>query len=640
MLLVQLVLESWVMLTSGHILGEKTKWVPIPAKELQAAADEVARARHIGPNAKKHSPRGNGRTRRLHDDSLEKQNEPVSGRGEKPSPVNTGNTRHDRKGSLNVPSSGSSRRVSPLQLSTNLPSPANNQDPSQAKVLSETHELSQTSSPRREPKTTIKHANVPGQRNESSPSAVTSSLPSNAQPPAPAETLPQNTQQAPPVAYSSPMWSNVVHSQPFYPSYPVYPVNPPVAEHTPNPSNDPPATQPAPRQKRKTRPNPKDASPLAGYRGNTPETLAYASTEAQPFKFIGDGAAESLSIDASGDHEDKVHPSSTPELRGAWWSIGIDGRLLVRWLKRHHDLQKTAFRPDTLKVDSNLIFLAPAEDDLSMVNTSQIENAILQGVTAGTAPTGQPGYTDVYVPSWPAPGTGPSALDIGLATGVSMTSGTHRVPPPPLYVGMPIPHPHMPTAMPSPHTEWTARNDPYAIQPPMHGYPYTHYPHSYTNSPATENMGQTKTPYTDGSGRGRWREDRYPRGRGRGFSRGRGHRGFGGPRPYNSQYNSSGNANQASHTVNTPTFPNPPTVYIPEPMLHPSYPYSANSPSQFFSGYTPSTSFPEPATTTTSSQGRPPSPIPITQLHYPMEKLQYKLLGQVLPLTHIPHSND
>jgi hypothetical protein len=243
-------------------------------------------------------------------------------------------------------------------------------------------------------------------------------------------------------------------------------------------------------------------------------------------------------------------------------------------------------------------------------------------------------------PTWPAPGAGPSSLDIGLAMGIPIP---HPHPmPTPLYMGMPPPPPasHFPSpASAVSRPDWSGRDEPFTPMPPQTPmYPYAPYqsmnghpgPNYGTDAPAVRNIYGS-----DGRGGRGWRDDRYtPRGsgRGRGYpSRGRGFRGaYGGPRSSNSQYGSPGGIPQSPYPPPSPSQPpsNTTTVYIPDPVLHqPMYPYNHIIPPQPFTGYRPSG--PTAQEPSVNAQGRPPSPKPMTPLTMPLEPTRFKLLGQV-----------
>ena len=606
--------------------GEKTKWVAIPPIELQAAADEVKRRSRPGSSSSKsHSPHVNGRGPRPHDEVVDGRQGggPVS-RGDGPSPITTGNTRHDRNPSLTVPSSASSRRVSPLSLTTSLPSPSNKailnpvpvpESPLNPREPSPSHPQSHNAASQRsrqnpapfafvEPFIPLHHPNR---------SSHHSRNPS------------QNPHPSSPAVFA-PSWPVPVYVMPYYPpqnSYHVMPQTtiPPVPSSI-QPQNETTHSKSS-RLKRKRRPHPQEAVALAGYRSIKAEVLTLQDTGTL-LVFHAEEEDPHIVDTIIQTGEDNL--SLTAPTRDAWWSYGVDDHSLSRWLRRFPALRNSTSTGQQLSEGPHVHFGLQADRSTSSSNDSPVESAILQ---AGGTAIHQPQHSasQTYGPSWPAPGAGPSALDIGLAMGMPLPP--LGLPPPPLLMSMPPPHSYLPSpASTTSRMDWTPRDDSFApMPPPPHAFAYQQYGYS----PAHHPNGHIANYSGDNQGRGntRWREDRFtPRGgRGRGYNgRGRGYRGHNIPRPYNSQVSSPGGSSQATYP--TQHMSNSATVYIPEPLMHPSmYPYPSPLAPSPFNEYSQA---PEPSTEPSSdAQARPPSPKPLTQLNFHLDNTRFKLLGQV-----------
>lgn len=445
----------------------------------------------------------------------------------------------------------------------------------------------------------------------------------------------QHAHPAPAMGY--PVWAPPMYPIPYY-SYPAtYP--PPVPSQHPIPNESTTQRPPSPRirQKRKRRPNPREAPPFAGYRGTVLETSDEMVTI--NMEFGNQDILETKDLEPSSEGT----IDSAVRIRTPWWSLGMPDSRISKWLQRDPDLLAPRINAEALGKESGIIFGALSSGPPSIAAESPVENAILQNsnLPGHLVPPPEPstGY-----PSWPAPGAGPSSMDIGLAMGMPPHSA-HI--PPPLYMGMPQPPPsHMPSpASAVSRPDWPARDDIFASTPmqqqPAPMYPYPSYPpysypqmNGYPYSGYSSDSNTARNPYgAEGRGGRPWRDDRYsnPRGgggRGRYPSRGRGFRGaYGGPRS-GSQYLPPGGMPQSPYPASPSQPPNATTVYIPDPTLHqPMYPYPPQGPPQSFAGYRPPV---QPAPEQNgATPGRPPSPKPMTQLTIPLEHTQYKLLGQV-----------
>ncbi len=259
-----------------------------------------------------------------------------------------------------------------------------------------------------------------------------------------------------------------------------------------------------------------------------------------------------------------------------------------------------------------------------------------------------------YAAGWPAPGAGPSAMDIGMAMGVMPHAAPLGIPAPPmLSLNMPPPsHSHpvshqSPSTAVTPNMEWAVRDDPFVVVPPPYQQQYRSYGvHVYQPTPSQRDAGQETHAGGYGAGRGRydgerlgWKSDRgygngeyrgFVRGRGRGFPRGRGFRGFGGG--YHRQFGSSPGVAQGPPP---PLPPNGTVIYIPEPIIPPPFtPYTPTMPNGYGGIYGPEPSI-SPIVpgannaNVTSALVRRPSPKPLSSIQFPLDAIRYKLLGQV-----------
>lgn len=614
------------MLTSHGRLGEKMKWTPVPPKELQAATNQEAARHHEGSSSKSHSPRTNGSSRRLNEETSDGRPTGKLPSRDGSSPTWTGSTRHDRNPSLTVPSAGSSRRVSPLHMTSSLPSPSSN--------LTLDQPFNQGSPPR--PSLPSPSTNAgPASRNDASPQNDPRDAPSsNPAPMAPSthsdrffvhsQNESQTVYPAVPTIGYNPAWPAPGYGMPYYPPYQPYPPTRPISQtevyHSPRI-----------RQRRKCRTAPQDAPAVAGYRTMVPEVLHWDHESRVTFIVEEDVA-----------HEQVGTPDSQPlqRIRDPWWAYGISKKKVERWFKRHPEILPAKSTGAELSQGPTLAFEAESNGPPAATGGSPIESAILQntGYNSQHGPQSEPVTS---YPTWPTPGAGPSNLDIGMAMGMPIPA-PHI--PPPLYMGVPFPPPpHLPSpgsAVSRP--EWPNRDDLYANLPqPTLMYQYVPYPYQPMNghqSPSYRNDNVTmRSSYAnEGTGRGGgrgWRDERYTSrggGRGRGYpSRGRGMRGnWSGSRPFTTQHGSSNGAPPNPYSALPSQHPlNTTTVYIPEAILpHPVYsPYSPVAPQQIAS-YNP------PAQNTDqggNSQGRPPSPKPMTTLPFQLDHLRFKLLGQV-----------
>ena len=522
---------------------------------------------------------------------------------------------------MTFPSSASSRRVSPLNLTTSLPTTTANTvlDPAPSSDL--------PSAPREPPPSQPHSRSITTQQNRQNPASfsfVEPFVPSN--PPNRPSAHSRNPSQNPhppssPVVYA-PMWSGVPVYMPYFQPQNPYPSIP----HSAN-SLSPLVTQTGNeaspsrnlRQQRRRRPQPKDAVPLAGYRSNTAEVFKYEETERVLIQ-CDEEVAQTEENEPDGS---TLHTAA--RTRDSWWSYGVGKDRISRWLRKHQELKESALTGQQLSEGPPINFIVQSDEPISTNSDSPVENAILQGGGNSTREAGH-SVAPIYHQGWPAPGAGPSAIDIGLAMGMPMPPPA--LPPPPLLMGMPPAPPYLPSpGSATSRMEWASRDDSFsAMQSPHFPYPQYGYPPPLApNGPMSNYTG-------DGQGRGnnRWRDERYATrgGRSRGFNgRGRGIRGANVSRlPYNSHVSSPGGSNQPSYPAQH--VHNSATVYIPEPVMHPSmYPYPASLPPTSFTDYhqAPASSSDSPG----DSQVRPPSPKPLTHLNFPLDATRYKLLGQV-----------
>lgn len=608
--------------------GEKTKWVAIPPKELQAAADEATkRSRPGSTSSKSHSPHINGKGTRSQDENFEGRSggRPVS-RGDGPSPITAGNTRHDRNPSLTVPSTTSSRRVSPLNLTTSLPSVSNNatvqptlapESPLKPRAPSPSHAQLHNATSQQ------------GGQNRPSFTFVEPVVPLHPpnRPSNHSRNPSQNPHYQPPPPMYTPGWPMPVYMMPYYPQnhYHYIPpsINPPTIASAQAQTEV--AVSRSVRLKRKERPRPKDAVPLAGYRSTVAETLTpqvighaliFHTGEEEP------NIAEITVLSRGDDSHSKI------QTRDSWWSYGVDQQLILRRLKRQPALKSPLLTGQQLSEGPRINFEPEVESSKSTGVDSPIETAILNGANPDMRSAQQP-IASTQSSNLPAPGAGPSAHDIGLAMGMPMPIPPMGMHPPPLLMGMHPPPPFLPSPASAARMDWAPRDDLYGSAPsPSYPYPYPPYGYPPMNPPNGHNAGYSG----DGQNRGtsRWRDERYPPrgGRGRGFNgRGRGFRGLTNPRSYNSQVPPSpgGSGQPAYPSQHLPTSA---AVYISDPVMHPSmYPYSNTLPPSPFNEYPQA---PEaPAAPINDSQARPPSPKPLTQLNFHLDNTQFKLLGQI-----------
>jgi hypothetical protein len=423
-----------------------------------------------------------------------------------------------------------------------------------------------------------------------------------------------------PVVYA-PMWPPVPMYMPYFPSQNPYhpmlhPTNAPFVPSTRLEIDKAPSR--ILRQKRRRRPQPENAVALAGYRSTVAETLMLQDSERVLVHFDEENShAEGSEVLPGGNS-----PNPAVRIQDPWWSYGVREELISRWLSRHRELKAPKLTGQQLSEGPRVNFDAPL-DGIAPTNVdSPVESAILQGGGDNTRGAGQP-IVPSYHPGWtaPAPGAGPSAIDIGLAMGMPLPT---ILPPPPLLIGMPAHPPYLPSpASATSRIDWTSRDDSFSI---IQSHHFTYQQYGYPPPPT----GHMPNYPVDGQGRGnnRWRDDRFTRGgRARGFTgRGRGFRGANVSRlPYNSQLSSPGGSSQPTYPPQHPH--NSATVYIPEPVMHPSmYSYLTSLPPPFNDYHqAPVTSTDSPS----DSQGRPPSPKPLTHLSFPLDPTRYKLLGQV-----------
>ncbi|KAG8785542.1 hypothetical protein FRC15_001167 [Serendipita sp. 397] len=581
--------------------GEKTKWVAMPAQELQAAAD--AQRALV---SKSHSPRFNGRGRKQNMDGTDHKKEGG------PSPVSTGSTRHDRNSSLNVPSGASSLRVSPLQLSSGLPPTGTNSDQEQSRFPD-----AAMSNPQPSPSqpTGPLHSSLSHLPPGSTGGIKSSSQHSYQQPDVPNQPHLDSAHPAPPISYPS-MWQAAMYAPAFYPSYTQNPV---VSQAT-----DTNHASVYRREKRRRRPRPEDAPPLAGYMTAIPSILNHHNVPSH-FNFYVDKKTSIPQMDIP------LIPRSSPQrpTRGPWWSIGSPESMAARWLTRTSHLLDPRYTGKELGQHTDLVFFAQTPSQDPAVSTP-VEAVALHDISTSVARSMKPIPSQLTLPR---PGTGPSSHDIGMAMGITMPSSAILPHPPQtgsLLMGVAsasAPASHVPSPVSATSRGDWIRDDPFSV--PSHQH-HTYGQQSPNVNTRGENPFHPRPMYGNEShGRGsmRGRDERYSSrgGRGRGYvGRGRGFRGFSNPRTYNPHGGSS----------NPPfPYPGPPTVlpptgavYFPDPAMHlQPYPYFSAVPPQGYPPFHMSSTINE----TNSSHMGPPSPTPLTRLPFQMDNIRYKLLGQI-----------
>jgi len=481
-----------------------------------------------------------------------------------------------------------------------------------------------------------------------------------------------NTSAIPPAQHL-----HVHGQQQSYPSYPQlfyfphHPTYPPTHAHAqaPRPTHDAinmysieDGQSPArPREKRKRRPYPSEAVAVAGYRSYYPEVLIVdlEQLEGGPKFWVVVEDEETLILSDEGKH-----PRYRPRQQ-APWSIGVDDSLRVqRWPWSLDIMEEKPEADGSMEKERTWTFGSVGEPAtppslVALAADLKVGDAIL----SASSPANETKMQDTMVQAphaagWPAPGAGPSALDIGMAMGMGVmphaTPHTVGMPAPPmLSLNMPPPsHPH-PGSHQSPNTavtsnmEWAIRDDPFVVVPPPYQQQYRPYGGpGYQSTPPQRDAGQETYTGGYGTGRGRydgegsgWKSDRgfgngeyrgFGRARGRGFSRGRGFRGgYGGG--YHRQYGGPPGVAQGPP-------PLPPTgtvVYIREPIMPPPFtPYTPTIPSGYGGIYGAESPIGPvaPAANNANAAGAParrPSPKPLSSIQFPLDAIRYKLLGQV-----------
>ncbi|CCA71035.1 hypothetical protein PIIN_04970 [Serendipita indica DSM 11827] len=492
--------------------GDKKKWIAIPAKELQAAVDEVERRRT--PSSKGHSPHLNGRGRRI-DDAQSSH-----GARETGSSAALGNTRHDRTSSLGVPSSSSSRRVSPLHLTASLPANSNEPtlNPSVSSLVAPDHAALQTDH------SFYAQPSGSGSGNHSSSSVS--------------------------IRYSP--WQTPTFT-PYHSATQMY------QAHSRGAAKGGNGTQR--RQRRRRRPTPREAPPLAGFRANA---VVILRAEDHPL-LVNLNGGQDVALDLS--PRPPLSPKSKPRTRSSWWSLGVSSKHVERWHKRDSSLLSPAQTGHDLASVTAHNFLSSEE-----ISTPSDEET-LQGVSSRGAALAVELADAPYVPNGMTPGSGPSGLDIDLAIRTPVSS--MQVQP-----GVDLFVPHMPSPSSVGHrADWVSRGDGSigASNAQLSHSTVNHSPHP-TESRPFYGGGDDR-----GRGRWRG-DDRGPRGRGRGFpSRGRGFRGMGNARPFNPAFSQPQGqsaypgGHYPSTTLYIPEPPLQPHYYpYPSPVAPPSFtPYPA-----------------------------------------------------------------
>lgn len=470
-----------------------------------------------------------------------------------------------------------------------------------------------------------------------------------------------------------------VHGQPqSYPSYPQlfyfphHPTYPYTHAQAPRPAQDATkaysvegAQSPTrPREKRKRRPHPSEAEAVAGYRSYYPEVLV---TDLEQFEggsrfWVVVEDEETLMV------LDEERPPRYRPRRRAPWSIGVDDSSRAqRWPWSLDIVEENPEEGGSAEKEQTWTFGSVGEPAtppslVALAADLKVGDAILSSVSPANEKQMQGSVVQAtHAAGWPAPGAGPSALDIGMAMGIGVVphAASHsvgmptspmlsaHVPPSSHSHSHPAPH-HSPSTA-APHSmEWANRDDPFVVVQPPYQQQYRPYNGPiYHSSPSQRDGGQEAYTGGYGSGRGRydgegsgWKGDRgygngeyrgFGRGRGRGYSRGRGFRGgFGGG--YNRQY---GGPPGIAQGPSPPLPPNGPVIYIPEPIMPPPFaPYTPTIASGYGGTYGAETPISPvaPGTNHVNATGAParrPSPKPLSNIQFPLDAIRYKLLGQV-----------
>lgn len=412
-----------------------------------------------------------------------------------------------------------------------------------------------------------------------------------------------------------------------------------------------------PREKRKRRPHPSEAVAVAGYRSYYPEVLI------MDLKQMEGGSKFWVVVE---DEEtvmelDEETPTRYRALQRAPWTIGVDDSLRVQRWPWSLDIAEENLEEDrSMEKERTWVFGSVGEPAtppslVALAADLKVGDAILSAASPANETKMQGAIVQApYAVGWPAPGAGPSALDIGMAMGVMPHATPLGIPTPPmLSLNMPPPshshpvsHQSPSTAMP-PNMEWAIRDDPFVVVPPPYQQQYRPYGgHGYHPASLQRDAGQETQTGGYGAGRGRydgeglgWKSDRgygngeyrgFGRGRGRGFSRGRGFRGFGGG--YHRQYGGSPGVAQGPPP---PLPPNGPVIYIPEPIIPPPFtPYTPTIPNGYGGIYGAESPIGPVApgansANVTGAPARRPSPKPLSSIQFPLDAIRYKLLGQV-----------
>lgn len=676
--------------------GEKTKWKLIPPEELQAAADAVNRSySHSNSSrttSRQHSPHVNGRgMRRLPSEDFHPERSPATKRQtnraapEKAETVISGGSGSRNEHSTGLDQRGATApRVSPLRGASNLPrvpssqsSPVEMRHPSQSANIGQPNQHHQHGSawPSRGRSNRGYYASYsqhgghssnhrPRYNNADNEAVVSQSRVSSYTPSSNTSTIPPA--QHPHVhghPQSYPSYTQLL----YFPHHPTYPLTHANAQ-APRPTQDAintysiengqsPTRQ---REKRKRRPHPSEAVAVAGYRSYYPEVLIVdlEQSEDSPKFWVVVEDEETLMV------LDEEKPPSYKARQRAPWSIGVDDSLRAqRWPWSLDIVGDNSEGNRSMENERTWTFGSVGEPAtppslVALAADLKVGNAILSGASPAANETKMHGamVQAPYATGWPAPGAGPSAMDIGLAMGVMPHATPLGIPAPPmLSLNMPPPSHSHPVSHQSPSTgvptnmEWAARDDPFVVvvPPPIQQQHPTFGGHVYPPTPSQRDAGPETHTGGYGAGRGRydgerlgWKGDRgygngeyrgFGRGRGRGFSRGRGFRGgFGGG--YNRQYVGSPGVAQGPPP---PLPPNGTVIYIPEPIMpSPFTPYTPTMPNGY-GGIYGVESLISPIipgannANVTSPLVRRPSPKPLSNIQFPLDAIRYKLLGQV-----------
>ena len=442
----------------------------------------------------------------------------------------------------------------------------------------------------------------------------------------------------------------------YFPHHPTYPLTHAYAQ-TPPPTQDAINTYSIddgqsptrPREKRKRRPHPSEAVAVAGYRSFYPEVLIM---DLEPIE----GGPKFWVVVEDEETVMELDEAKPPRYRArqrAPWTIGVDDSLRAqRWpwsldIVEENPEEDRSMEKERTWTFGNVGEPATPPSLVALAADLKVGDAILSAASPANETKMHGAMVQApYAAGWPAPGAGPSALDIGMAMGVMPHATPLGIPAPPmLSLSMP-PHSH-PGSHQSPSTavqanmEWAIRDDPFVVVPPPSQQQYRPYNGPvYQPSPSQRDAGQETHTGGYGAGRGRyegeglgWKSDRgygngeyraFVRGRGRGFPRGRGFRGFSGG--YHRQYAGSPGVAQGPPP---PLPPNGPVIYIPEPIIPPPFtPFTPTIPNGYggiYGAESPIT----PGANVTGAPARRPSPKPLSSIQFPLDAIRYKLLGQV-----------